>query len=239
MNMTPRERMLLILLSAVVILVGGSKLLIVPQLEKLAVLSARHSEAQFQLQQAEIDLRRAQTIDEENRTLESQIVQQSSRFFPTLTNDMVQIYFDNLARAAGVSYSSFSISPVTVSRVDNPPTPESGLTYPAGNAARRLIETTPSAESGTDTANTSAGLVEMVQVSMQLVGSYDQALALLGQISGAGRTVRVTSVNLSSLANGSVSISITAECYGVVKFAAPDSLETDTMPRPEGKKNPF
>ena len=239
MTLTPRERMLLILLSAVVILVGGSKLLIAPQLEKLAEASARHSEVQFQLQQAELDLSRVQTIDEENRTLKSQIVQQSARFFPTLTNDMVQIYFDNLARAAGVSFSSFNMSSVTAVRVYNPTTPESGLTYPAGEAAKKLLETSYEAENISDTANTSAGMVEMMQVSMQLVGSYDQALALLGQISGAGRTVRVTSVNLTAQPNGLVGINITAECYGVMKFAAPDSLETDTMPRPEGKKNPF
>ncbi len=242
MTITPRERMLLILLSAVVVLVGGSKLLISPQLTKLAELSEQHSEAQFLLQQAELDLKRAQTIDQESRALESQIVQDSARFFPELTSDMVHIYFDNLARAAAVPLPSFSVSPVTAAQVDNPSAPGLQVAYPAGEAARLLLEgqaATGAAEEQAAAANPQAGLVEMMQVSIRLQGSYSEALALLGQISGANRLVRVSSVNLLPRADGLMDIYITAQCYGIKKFIGEDSLSADTMPRPEGQSNPF
>ncbi len=239
MTISPRERMLLILLSAVIILVGGSKLLISPQLEKLSELAERRSEAQFLLQQAELDLLRARTIDQETRALESKIVQDSARFFPTLTNDMVQVYFDNLARAAGVTISSFSMSPVTAAQVANPAAPGPRVSYPAGDAALRLAQQEAPAATPSRQTGPQDGLVELMEVSVQLRGSYAQALALLGQVSGTNRTLRVASVYLASQADGTVNIHITAQCYGVAKFAGADSLSVGTLPHPEGQQNPF
>lgn len=81
-------------------------------------------------------------------------------------------------------------------------------------------------------------LVEMMTVSVQFVGAYDQGLAFVNQINGSGRLVRISSLNVSVDDNGIITFSITAECFGISKLTQ-DELSKNTMPAPSGKSNPF
>ena len=78
----------------------------------------------------------------------------------------------------------------------------------------------------------------MMTVSLQFNGGYERALALIRQINESGRLVRISSLNMTADEEGAMTISITAECFGISKLAQ-DELSKNTMPTPSGKSNPF
>ena len=264
--MNNREKFLIIILAAAIILMGGFKLLIEPALKSLSSTNTAYIKAGQDITTYQEDKSRANRIDAENQKLETTISSDTAAFFPELTNDKIQLFFQNLANAAGISYSIFIMEPPVASQIINTTSTDSSIDYPAKDAADEIASinngtpppangdsssqaTTSSSETSSQVAASSTAsaasnilpkdAIEMMIVTIQFDGSYDQALSLLNGIKSSGRTVRVSSFNMTTGNAGGTTVSISAECYGVQKFTDTDPLSKDTLQPPAGKANPF
>ncbi len=252
--MSRREKFLIVLLAALVILLGGFKLLVEPQLKNLAAAKEELAAAENDQQQAEFNMAHAERIEAENTELDSKIGQKAQVFFPELQNDKVQMFFERLAGQANISFHYFHMDKKTTGTIEGFTPQSDALSYPAKDSASSIrsingLEEKPSAPAGgqsgkqdtgkQDTGKQDKGVVEKMSVSMQFVGSYEQMKTFLDAIRNSGRTVRVSSLSSSVTDNGTLSVEVRAECFGIKKLTDTDPLINDTLPRQTGKTNPY
>jgi len=249
MKLNFREKALIIILAAIIILLGGFKLVIEPELKTLDTKKADYQTALNDKQTADINVLRAKSIDAENAALEAKISTEVQPFFPELKSDKVQVFFNGLTDAAGISFKSFNMTDPVATQINNPGSAGKGITYPANEAANGIesIESdkpipaptaTPAPNNTDAQANQAPDLIEMTTVTMQFEGTTEQALKLLDGIKNSGKLIRVSAcdidVSLDSNNKTTTTVTITAECFGVKKFTTGDPLSQDSLPLPTG-----
>jgi Tfp pilus assembly protein PilO len=252
--MNKRERYLIIVLAAAIILMGGFKFLIQPSLTNLETKSTEFLKAIQDKKTSQDNILRANSIDTENKKLEASIATAVSPFFPELRNDIIQIWVQGLADKSMISINVLNMSQPVVAQITNPVFENKAITYPAKDFADTInsIKSGSSlpAINGTDSnASKSApnaaqnklpnDLIEMMTVTIQFNGSYEQAMSFLNEIKNSKRIVRVTSLNILKSDKPELDINIVLECFGVKKFTEGDVLSKNTLPAPAGKSNPF
>lgn len=256
--MKKRERFLLVVLAAMVILLGGYKFLIEPQIKSLSAAGEELQQAKEEQLQAESNLRRAADIATANKTLEEKVFETYKVFFPELENDNVHIFFEDLAATAGVTYTSFLMSEKAVTSITPFVPLEGSVTYPAKDSASSINimngteepQSTPATPSGSASQSNSAAVttsseVEKIDISIQFQSGYTQMNAFLDAVKNSGRTVRITSVSIvqsesaeGETSSGSLGVSLSVECFGVKKIS-PDALSEDALQFARGKTSPF
>jgi len=245
--MSNRERFLFCILIAVVILLGGFKLLIEPQIKAYQQVKTDYDNALLDKKAMENNIRREDSIYTENQNLEENISKQASILFPQLENDKMQLFFNEIKEDVGIQFTSFVMAEIIAVPITNPTVPEASLTYPIKEDAEKINgingegtadDSTAQNNSSENADSTGSDAVEMMSVSIQFEDTYDKALAFIDEIKNSGRTVRVSSVNMTTLDSEKVTISIIIECFGVEKFTS-DELSEDSLVLPNGKNNPF
>jgi hypothetical protein len=243
MKMNSREKVLIIILAAIVILLGGFKLLIEPAQNKLAAKKAEYETALDNKAKADLNVLRAKGIDKENADIEKKIVDTSAPFFPDIKNDKLQLFFNDIIVKDNINYSSFVMTPPAATQIINLPSLTDKLTYPAKDAALTIIsinEGKPIAsptpiptKAPTNGANPNtekvADLIEMCTVTMQYTGTIAQTNLLIDDIKKSGRIARISSINISVDDKNVTTVTISAECFGVKKYTTTDVLLKDTL----------
>lgn len=249
MNMNTREKILVVLLAAVIILVGGYKLLVEPKLNQLNQLKADYTAAVAEMKRTENNRARAQEIADENERLEKGMQTAADAFFPSLQNDKIQVFFYRIADKLSLDFDSFTMVNTMITAVlPDTQTPDT-LTYPAKDAADelRIILRGADASAGIGQKGGKAegegegqtGLVEMMAVNLQFKADYEKTMLFLDELKNSGRLVRITSLNMTSDQEGGIAASISAECFGVEKIFGYDFLTNYMLPGAGGKSNPF
>lgn len=249
MNMNSREKLLIIVLAAVIILMGGFKLLIEPQLKSLAATNISLKEAITKKQVADDNVLRADTIDSENKLLEAKIETAAAVFFPELKNDKIQIFFQDLANKTGVTFESLTMTDVTTTQIINQSGTNTDASYPAKEAADNISgidnnqdvtnNTKSSAATSSQSTKQPVDTVEMMAVTIQFKSTYEQGIAMVNEIKNSKRTIRISTLNFTVGDDGQFTATISAECYGIVKLTDSDILSKDSLTTPAGKTNPF
>ncbi|MDD2362418.1 MAG: type 4a pilus biogenesis protein PilO [Oscillospiraceae bacterium] len=246
--MNNRERFLIIILAAATILLGGFKLLIEPEMKNVADAKSTLEQAENSWNQVLNNREKSAEIKTSNNDLKIKIKTASRPFFPELDADNVHIFFDGLARKAGINYTSFIMTNRTVSQIIIPEIINNEISYPAKDAAQRI----ENMEKGTKTKDSEEmkeqksadpskaqpkDLLEMMTVSLQFKGNYNQVVAIVDEITKCGRFVRISSLDMS-MVEGSLNVSVTADCFGIAKWVE-DEFSEDKMAKQPGKSNPF
>ena len=252
--MNRREKFLIVLLAAVIILLGGFKLLIEPKMKKIAEAKTGLEQAQMLKQKIEGYSRQKAGIEKQIKALESSVVQESVRFLPELSTDSVHIFFQDMAERANVRYDSFTMTSKTTAQIKEHDIVNTELSYPAKDAVEgidRIDNKNPADKSGQQDEKSSRGsqnkqpadIIEMMVVSLQFKGTdkeniYKKSLDLIDRINKSKRMVRISSLDMTMNDRNELVISITAECFGIVKMN-PDSLSDRVLPKDSGKTDPF
>lgn len=239
--MSGREKFLITLLAAVAILLGGFKLLIEPQMKKLAEANNRLAEAQAQQQELISNRNSAQTLEAANKDLRRQIGDESAQLFPTLSSDMIHIYFEDLAGAAGIQFRSLTMSEISFTQVMIPGKAAPGTGYPMKDAVDYLngnTSGTPEKSGSGDQKNSPPDTLEVMTVTLQFQSDYARTRDFLNRIKSGKRTAVVGGVNMSVGNDGAFSVNMTVHCYGAVKLEK-DSISENRLPDGTGKANPF
>lgn len=242
MKMNTREKVLIIILAAIVILLGGFKLLIEPALKDYDAKKAEYQTALNNKMKVDLNILRAGTIDKENTELEKKVNLSSTPFFPDIKNDKLQLFFNNILVKDNISCSSFVMTPPSATQIINMPAYADNLKYPAKDAALAIIEINDKkpeadpAKASTDDASPSnpankapIDLLELSTVTMQYTGNIAQTNSLLDDLKKSGRIARVSSLSISLGDKGVTTITVTTQCYGVKKYTFEDILLKDTL----------
>ncbi|MGI6279342.1 MAG: hypothetical protein ACOYJS_02125 [Acutalibacteraceae bacterium] len=250
MKLNTREKLLIILLSALVILLGGYKLLIESAIQDISGLDSELNNAKSKKFQMQNDILLAKTIDQKNKELEEELKLALEPFFPSIENDKLQIFFQNIANNLSISFDSFVMAEKVATQITNNQIPAfDGPQYPAKDAVNEIIgikenkagEASAPANPETDQkADGQQNLIELTVVSFETKCNYDKLNQILNAIRQSGRIMRVSSLSATPGGDsGTLNVSISVECYGIKKIDSSDSLLTSTLPPPSGKPNPF
>lgn len=240
--MSSRERFLVILLAAVVILLGGFKLLVEPEIGRLGKAMADNAAANADWVAAQNSGTMADSLSSENDKLKTRASDAAAAFFPELEHDNLQVFFRDIAQKSGVTIQVYNVSGPIPSQIGVVLSQDSDITYPAKEAAAGILDEKRAGKKpvnpGAGKGGSAADVVEMATVSLQFTSGYQQMLDFLKALRDSGRVLRVSSLTVSGAGGGSVHTGVTVECYGVKKLSA-DSFSDDTLGIPAGKANPF
>lgn len=238
--MKKRERFLLILLAAMIILLGGYKFLIEPQLAALASAKDELDLAQIEKQQAEENVRRAGEVARQNIELEEKIAEESGNFFPELENDKIHIFFDEIFSSVNLSYASLGMGARAVATITPFKPVDNSIFYPLKDSAASINIMNEREEvkdsSSSDNEENDTELEKMI-VSLQFNASYNQMKAFIDAIKNSERTVRIVSISTAG-SDADLSVSMSAECFGLKKITD-DPLAENSLPAPSGRSSPF
>ncbi|OJU12977.1 MAG: hypothetical protein BGN88_04855 [Clostridiales bacterium 43-6] len=229
MNISPRERLLLIALSAVVILFGGFKWLIEPGMKDVTQVQAKYDEARNNKNETIQKINLLNTIGAEITKKQEEAATESAPFFPQLSSDVVQLYFKKFFDLNGIKPTSFTISAPEVTQITPPAEILGGLTYPLGEAAAGIesdgaikptqkTETKETEKNPSKQQEVSVDSVEKVSVVIQFEGSHSQIVKFVNDIYNDKRRIRFTTIDIS-VTNEKTVASINTELYGVVKVS--------------------
>lgn len=212
------------LLVLVVVVLGGFKFLIEPQISRYGSLQLEYRTALDKDRANRTAVQQQKAVQEENSGLEPRMSEAVDRFFPELSTDIVTLFFDDMANKAGVSYRSFTVSnPVAAQIGGGEQNSGASLSYPMKQWVDSLeaMDADASASGGasSEASDLPADTVEKVTVTLQLQTMEANTLALIDHIRDSGKTVRVLSVTRSSTDDGREDVGITAECFGVKKLS--------------------
>lgn len=257
MNMSIRERMMIFVLAALVILLGGFKFLIEPEIKRLGSAVEEKDRVYAERQKIRNEMIMGNSYAAENESLREKIITAQAAFMPELQSDRVHIFIQDKLDIAGITCDSLTIADKTAKQVINVQPPVNELVYPAKTAAESLEETDPAVAannsdaskkttgqtgSGAATAGKLPGdLLEMMTVTVRFNGTYESMLRLIDAIRDSGRTARVTSVRINAITGspGRLDVTVSAECYGIRKFIGEDAMQEALMPSPAGRYDPF
>ena len=239
--MSPRERFLVILLAAVIILLGGFKLIVEPEISRLAKAMSDNAAANAEWVSAQNSGAMADSLASENDKLKTRASDAAAIFFPEIEHDNLQVFFRDIAQKSGISFDMYNVSGPGTSQVGVAITQENEITYPAKQAAAGILGEDKNGKNSTKnpaTGTSASDILELATVSVQFTSGYQQMLDFLQAVRDSGRAIRVSSLTASRAGGGSVNVSVTMECYGVKKLSE-DSFSDDTLGIPGGKTNPF
>lgn len=227
--MSPRERLLLIMLCAVAILFGGYKFLIEPGIKQMSDIKASLVTMEDKLLTSKNNVMLAASINDINVKLENDILTNSTPFFPELVQEKMHVWLQTYLAKNAITPISLTINSPIITEIKEVVSATKATVYPIGDAANAISEI-DKGKIPTTTANNNApttspvkseevpkDTVEMIAVSLQYEGTYEQTLKFLDSIYNSGKYIKVTSATITT-AEGKSTIDISAECYGVKKY---------------------
>ena len=248
MQLSRKERFLLIVLLAMVILLGGYKFLIEPEIKALKASLSSYNEAKIVKSDALNALARAETIVSENEALVKKVEDETANFFPNLESDRLQVYFNDIASKSGINILSFSMSNKTIEEIDKVNDSKTYKDYGTKEKANSIREidgrepidksTAVTPEEGSASQNTEK-MFEAVQTTLQFECPYQNVLLFVDEIKNSNRTAYMSSFAINGLPNGNAAITAVVKCYGTVKVTDTDELIADNLQGSAGKENPF
>jgi hypothetical protein len=240
MKMNSREKVLSIILAAVIILLGGFKFLIEPEMKAISLQQVEYQDAKDNKMTADANAVRATTIDEENEKIKMKIDAAVAPFFPEIKSDKMLLFFVEIMNKSNVSYNTFSVTEPAQAQIMNPARETESITYFAKEAAdeidridRNLPQPTAVPDSADSSDNegdaTPKDTFEMSSVAIEFTGNIAQTKTLLDGIKSCGRIARVSNGSISIDQDGIATISLSVECFGVKKLTQIDPLLKDTL----------
>ncbi len=139
MNMSAREKSLVIILAVLVILLGGFKFLIEPEIGKLLKASTEYAKAVVEKQRINNNSTIADSIDADNTNLQDKINGEAGIFLPELESDKVHIFFQKIMDNAGISADMFIMTDKMAMQISNQSFNVADITYPAKTAAENIV----------------------------------------------------------------------------------------------------
>lgn len=236
MKVSPRERLLLVLLSAVVILFGGFKLLIEPGIKSLKQLKGNYQTAESNKIIANGNIIKAKNIDKQNKTLEDSIMNLEKPFFSELNQGNLLLWLNPFINSNGIKPKTLTLSPPVLQQMQLPVQQNTIAEYPMGDEANSMSDIDqgkqPATSAAATTVATSAAntskdkpgdTVEMMAVAIEYNGTETQTKKFLDELYGSGKYLKVTSVicNTSYDSNKKsyiTDISVNIEFYGIAKI---------------------
>ncbi len=255
MKMNAREKFLFIVLAAVIILFGGFKFLIEPEITNFKNVGEEYAMQILNKMKSEKNVLEIDKKKSDNETLIERAETISAPFFPELKNDKIHLFFQEIAVNTGINFKSFSMTRPITAQITSPAKDNKETVYPAKDNANTILDIingkyetktedseTSTTKSGKNTATTSKkpiDTIEMMPISCTFTCSFEQSKVFIDAVKNSNRLLRISQLKFTNNNDGTIEVNLNIECFGIKKFIEGDVLEKDSLSLPTGKANPF
>lgn len=239
--MNKRERVLVFLLLAVVILFGGFNFLIKPAMNSLTEAQNRLEVKKAEFDTVQMLVTRKTSVIAENEELETRIKIATEEFFPELTIDKIQYFFTEQARKTDVTISSINMSTPTTTSITDSVIGESEISYGLKNTANSIassIGVLPEQNPKSVSSSVASSELLCSDVSISCLGTYKNVMKFVDNLSSMNRTVATSSIVLSDMQSGDVTASLSIKMYMLEKLSE-DEILNETIKTTTTKTNLF
>lgn len=256
MNLSMREKVLLLTLAVVVIIFGGIKFLIVPAAQSLSNNKSLALQTQLKVTDAKMKVFQSQGMNKNLLDAYKKAVSASSSLLPSLDKPSINVWLLNTAKKSGLDVQALTLSDpssvaaptvdtytkaasastdtyaASVSTDEGNTTQTKSFDYTMKTYADKFLG---KSETKTSTANKTdkTGEVLMSTATFKATGNYKSLLSFLDAVRGTKRCIIVSSINCTKQQN-TFSADITVQFYAAEKLDK-DSIFNWTIKTPSGK----
>lgn len=251
LNLSMREKVMLLVLGLLIIVLFGAKLLIIPAAESLSGDREALSKANTSVLEAKARIEQAKTAPQSLKKAYSEAISAAAPLLPPLDKPSLHLWFIDLAKKSNLTVESMSISdpaPSTPSfeglAADNA-SASSNATCNMDNYANQY-KNGRAASSGTEKQEIDAkaenggpspagGDAMMATVKLTITGSYKGMEAFLDEINNSKRYIIISALSCNK-EQDVFTFQITLQCYGAQKLDGSDNIFNWKQPNPKGKE---
>ncbi len=253
MKLSKREKTMLIVLAAILVLGGAYYLLLKPQMEKLDHLNDERDSLIMSLQSVESELVKNKKVDEKFELLYNKIEEKTRPFYPEILQDRIILIINALIAESEIDSSSLVFSDIKIipfeTGVDEPisliPLQEVvNRYYDIADENKDISDKTASAK-GTPAKDASAGennprIIPVMSATIQYQGTFEHITDFIKNTEALERTIVINNFSISIQEENTLNGSIQLDFYALPKIHLQDE-EYFEWPYEDnyGKNNPF
>jgi len=236
MTLNVREKILIYVLVIVLVLFGGIKLIVMPISQGYLTDSAALFTLTQQKNKAQNDVLLSKQIDVSKQTVLSEAIKSSQLFYPSLSNEYLNVLAVNLALSNG-----FTVYSIRFSAAGGSSTAAIGAISPDGNyLLKNLAEQFNNAVSGIKSQVAAVkpadgSVVVARDVTLNMTGtSYTNIKGFLSAVKLSGKTVIVTAFNCTKAGVG-YQVTATLRYFGAEQLAGSSNTSYWPLSPPSGQ----
>lgn len=193
MNVSHREKIMLLALLFVAVIAAGYYFVFVPTMDKTNELNSRQIDVQAQADEIQIELASFPRVQEEVLSYETSLADISAKFYPEIIQEKLMLQVDDFIQQSGIVASVFSYSTQQGLTVTNYQSTEQKPTeinpQDEPDASQAAAADSTNEIQAVETIIADAGVFS---VNMQFSGSSDQLREFIKLVEESGRAVRLS-----------------------------------------------
>lgn len=243
MKISKKEKLILIMLTAVLGSVAYYQLVYTVQKEEIAELLQKQEEVQNHYNEV---VETIQTLEKRQKQITisyNHIVDNSGKYYPNIVQENIILEIDKLLKdnliSANISFTEVTTEGVEAFKQESTPKQASSVQELIDQYDKKEAVNSESNQASTDLESTSA-TVEQMKLSVSFNALYDGLKTFLQQAQEYERELVITDLTLTPGTDGNVSGSFNLELYAFPKFDGIDGEYTNwTLENMYGKTSPF
>ena len=246
MNLSMREKVLMLTLCLVVIIFLGLKLLIFPAMDTLSYDKSKLLQVQPKTSNAQANILMVKSVDIKIQKAYEDAKTAAVPLLPTLDKPSLNEWLFYLAEANGlIVQTTFFYNPTTTGNASDPTAASTSndnnnltnLSYTMKTCADQYLGKSSSQNTKTSASGKSGEAdAIMSTVTMQVAGNYSDFKSFLDAIRDTKRSIVVSAFNCLKQ-NNTLTCSLTLQFYAAEKLDNSDSIFDWKLPNPSGQKD--
>lgn len=247
MNLSKREKAMLLFLGALIIFVGYYKFVFTPQRNKISKLSAEKTQMKSKLDNMKIQISSMDKKQSDIKILNSKIGNKTMLLYPSIEQEKIIIEIDKLLNDnkidGNLSFSEINLEAVEVkSKEEVKKAVTSPLTAIVNEYNNLTSKEKTQAVNGAPSKakETTAVNAEQIKINLSFKGTYENFTKLLNSFENYSRKIAVTNIAISQNTESEISGTASLEVFAVPKITEEDAEYMKWgYENSYGKLNPF
>jgi Tfp pilus assembly protein PilO len=249
MKLSKREAVLLTFLLVIGLVFVEFRFLLTPAINNMVTLSEEYSDLQFEYQTINNNLTLAKAMEKTRDENLIKIKELSQPFLDGVAPDALLVFTHEMMLKHGFTLDSYSPSPLSSQLLQPEQAEISALTYRIKEIAveyRNLsqpVSEEPAEQGGQDQPESTNDVVELYQLNIFALGSYDQIKTMLDDFDSLAKWIIITNINMTpDQADPTLLyIEFWINYYGIEKLEPETESINDWLrePFPASTDNPF
>ncbi|QAA31165.1 hypothetical protein [Clostridium manihotivorum] len=259
MKISEREKYLLGILLAVLVVVGYYQFVYTKQVEKIDGLKTQRAASQSKYNEVMATINSLDSKKEQVKILNAKISDKSKNLYPELIQEKLILEIDDLIKGsnlkANVNFSNLQVQGVESNKSTYQPLPSSSLQSLAdqyNNKASQSTTVTNNQQSGNSnqaaqqnnngqTKDSSGGnTAQQMKVTLSFKGTYSNLATFIKNVEARNKRIVLSNLSMTQSSDKNISGSLTMEFYAVPKIGDEDSDYSKwILNNKYGKDSPF
>ncbi|EOD01520.1 hypothetical protein [Caldisalinibacter kiritimatiensis] len=239
MELSKREKIMLIVLAIIVVLFGYYKLIYNPQIEKINELEKKAEKYKSELKAIKTEVSPDSKVRKDYKIMNEKISSLYRRFYPKIIQEKIILILNDMIQDSKVDNQSISFSELELGIIDDE-TNEKSEEYEMESLVKKYLGMEDKKEDEVNEKNENEVKIEKLTANLNFNGSYSNIISLMKEIEQNNREILIKNLNIVKTDNNELSGNIQLEFYAVPKLHNQDEdyLNWDLY-NEYGKNNPF